>query len=70
MELGDRDYTRKKDRKKRLRSAVEVVILVIIAVMTAFFIFGFQKYQPDADDRFCRLILSRCRPGRADGRSH
>ncbi len=50
MELGDRDYTRKKDRKKRLRSAVEVVILVIIAVMTAFFIFGFQKYDPYAEE--------------------
>lgn len=46
MVLGDRDYTREKDKRKRRRGLIEVGILVILCMATAFFIFGFQRYDP------------------------
>ena len=51
MSLGDSEFTKRKDRKKKIRSIFEwIVVLAVVAALATLF-FQFKTYRPYGEDQ-------------------
>lgn len=46
MNFGDKEYTKKKERRKAVRVVLQILILLVLAAVLAFALFTFRKYVP------------------------
>lgn len=46
QKFGDEEYSRKKNRNKRIRVVLQIIILILVAILLAYALFVFGKYKP------------------------
>ncbi len=51
MSLGDREFTKRKDRKKKIRSFFEWIVVVAVLASLAMLFFQFKTYRPYGEDQ-------------------